>query len=215
MDSFLNHYKLPFSLPTLVRGQDSIDNFELDYRNTQSPFIGEGWVDIFFSGELMYNGEGCNIEPKYMDFMQSQTFSQLVVSESAATCWANQVAKSNLGKIFLNSKSTAALWGEPGLTLDSTKLNEHLPIFYEKIGANKTLKADISFKDFNVMFGKYDSDVILEYTFCFSMRQNLLGAPELIYDEIRMVTSAKLRMEDDIIFIDLLKNHMNIDNKYG
>jgi len=44
----------------MVKGQsDKIDDFSLDFRNTQNPFIGNGFIDFWFSGELMYHGEGC------------------------------------------------------------------------------------------------------------------------------------------------------------
>jgi hypothetical protein len=150
-----------------------------------------------------------------MDFMQSQTFSQLVVTESAATCWMNKLAQSHIGNLKFNSQTVSALWGIPDMKFNTTEIGTHLPIFKEKLGANKTLYSEVNFKDVNVMFGKYDSDVVFEYTFGFSMRQDFDGAPELMYDELKMITSMNVRAEDDIVFIDILKNKLDIDNKYG
>ena len=102
MDSFLNHYMFPFAFPSLVRGQNSWDIFTLDFRNTQSPYIGDGWIDFFINGELLYGGEGCEIDADNLQFSEANknTMSQLVVSESAATCIANQAAKSHLDKLL-------------------------------------------------------------------------------------------------------------------
>jgi len=217
MDSFLNHYMFPFAFPSLVRGQNSWDIFTLDFRNTQSPYIGDGWIDFFISGEMIYGGEGCTLEPDNIQFSEGNknTMSQLVVSESAATCMANQAAKSHLGQIALNQKTVSDLWAIPGMNFTSTSLKNHLPIFEKKLGPNKPLTGLASFKDINVMFGKFDTDVIIEYTVCFSLRVDVAGSPELIYDELKMVTSAKVRADDDIVYITLLKNKLFIDNQYG
>jgi len=103
----------------------------------------------------------------------------------------------------------------PKMNLSSTSLKNHLPIFEKKLGPNKPLTGLASFKDINVMFGKFDTDIIIEYTVCFSLRVDVSGSPELIYDELKMVTSAKVRADDDIVYITLLKNKLFIDNQYG
>lgn len=38
---------------------------------------------------------------------------------------------------------------------------------------------------------------------------------EIIYDELKMVTSAKMHAENDLVYITLLKNKLFIDNQYG
>lgn len=68
MDNFLNHYMLPFAFPSMVRGQNSWDLFTLDFRQTQSPYIGQGWIDFFINGELLYAGEGCELENDNLQF---------------------------------------------------------------------------------------------------------------------------------------------------
>ena len=76
LTTFLNDYKLPLpSMPSPFHGQNTKANFALDYRQTVDPFLGEGWMDTYFLGEITYNGEGCNIEPDYFDFMDDQEFS--------------------------------------------------------------------------------------------------------------------------------------------
>lgn len=43
----------------------------------------------------------------------------------------------------------------------------------------------------------------------------MMGVPELIYDEIRMVSAANVQMKDDVVFINLIENKVDIDNRYG
>jgi hypothetical protein len=47
-----------------------------------------------------------------------------------------------------------------------------LPIFEQKVGKNVPMQARFRFKDIKVTFGKFDSDVILEYTTVFSAWSN-------------------------------------------
>jgi hypothetical protein len=42
-----------------------------------------------------------------------------------------------------------------------------LPIFEQKVGKNVPMQVRFRFKDIKVTFGKFDSDVILEYTTVF------------------------------------------------
>lgn len=220
MDSFLNHYMFPFAFPSMVRGQDSWDLFTLDFRNTQSPYIGDGWIDFFISGELMYGGEGCTLEADNLEFsVAGSTMSQLVVSESAATCIANSVAKSHLGHIALNRNTVSALWDEPELGFDTTSLEKHFPILKDKLGEDVALCGYATFKDVNVIFGSFDTDVIVSYTVAFQLEKDCqadgAGGQEVMYDELKMVTSAKIRSENDMLFVTLLKNKLFIDNQYG
>jgi hypothetical protein len=97
-------------------GQNTKAAFEFDYRNTQSPFIGEGFMDLYFLGELLYvPGKGmkkdehgsefipCTLQPDAMGFLNTETFSQLVITESAFTCMLNSISQSPIGKLHLNA----------------------------------------------------------------------------------------------------------------
>lgn len=87
-----------------------------------------------------------------------------------------------------------------------------------------------------MIFGNYDTDVIISYTVCFTLNVDVNNQPqdfpdfdeirrdsknvqkpprfeEVLYDEVKMVTSAKVRAEDDIIFITLLKHKLFVDNE--
>jgi hypothetical protein len=102
MDRVLNDYVTEIVLPTPFAGQDGAAKFVLDYRHTMSPEIHYGYIDMFIVGELAYiphigldstrhgsAGYDCTLEPDWTDFINSDTFSQIVISESAATCMAN------------------------------------------------------------------------------------------------------------------------------
>ena len=89
MTSFLNNYQLNLMVPAYFPGaQDASAMFTIDYRNTIDPYIGEGWIDLFFLGEYIYEGKGCDLEHDEMDFMGDidTAYSQLMISESAMTC---------------------------------------------------------------------------------------------------------------------------------
>jgi hypothetical protein len=85
-DKMLNHYHTEHTIKSPFPGQDTEATFDFDFRNTRSPFIGEGYMDMYILGELTYENNTCTLEPDYMDFIHSDTFSQLVISESAASC---------------------------------------------------------------------------------------------------------------------------------
>lgn len=214
MDNFLNHYMLPFAFPSMVRGQNSWDLFTLDFRQTQSPYIGQGWIDFFINGELLYAGEGCELVNDNLQFsVAGATQSQLVISESAATCIANKMGKSHLGHMVLNSRTVKDFWADPNANLTTTSLGKHFPILEKKLGKNRELNGYVTYKDVNVIFGSFDTDVILSYTVSFQL--NLDNGDEIIYDELKMVTSAKVRSEDDNVYVTLLKNKLFIDNQFG
>lgn len=78
--NILNDYEVTIPFKDFLPGQDSTAEFTVDYRNTISPYIGEGYIDLYFLGEFMQNGEGCNYEHEVFDFMGDHIDSQLVIS---------------------------------------------------------------------------------------------------------------------------------------
>ena len=105
LDDMLNHYQTHVIVPSPFAGQDTSSIFTFDFKNTRSPYIGDGYIDLYFLGELLYRPwgikdgehgstfEACTLEPDYMSFMNSETFSQLVFSESAASCMLNSFSQ--------------------------------------------------------------------------------------------------------------------------
>ena len=73
----------------------------------------------------------------------------------------------------------------------------------------------ISFKDVNVLFGQFDTDIILDYTICVSFSLDVVGAQELMYDEVAMITSMNMQAKNDILFIQLMNHKINMGNKFA
>lgn len=57
------------------------------------------------------------------------------------------------------------------------------------------------------MFGKYDTDIVIEYTMNIAFVQE--GGKELLYDEIPMISSIDLEAKNDVMFPKLLNNKIN------
>lgn len=57
-------------------------------------------------GDISYNygGMTCKMQPDPFDFMDHTIASQWVMTESAASCLANSIAFSPLGKLELNEE---------------------------------------------------------------------------------------------------------------
>jgi hypothetical protein len=68
------------------------------------PIIGNTTLDLFFFGDLLYQGKGCsNIKDDKIHFLNKADVSQIVIGESAFTCYCNQLAKSKIGKLDMNT----------------------------------------------------------------------------------------------------------------
>lgn len=50
---------------------------------------------------------------------------------------------------------------------------------------------------------------------CLSFSLDVNGAKELLYDEVKMITSLNMQAKDDILFIQLLNHKMNVSGKFG
>jgi hypothetical protein len=65
----------------------------------------------------------------------------------------------------------------------------------------------------NVLFGQYDTDVILEYTACMQFADT--DNKELMYDEVKMILSMDIEADDDIVFVKILNLKHDIDSRFG
>lgn len=65
-------------------------------------------------------------------------------------------------------------------------------LFERKMGKDIPLACELRFKNFNVMFGQYDTDVIAEYTMSVDFKKYEKDAPSVFYDELRMVTTGQI-----------------------
>jgi hypothetical protein len=64
------------------------------------------------------------------------------------------------------------------------------------------------------MFGQFDTDVVIEYQINLGFMDDNTGE-ELLYDEIRMVTSADIEAQNDIVMINLLNNKIDTASHFG
>jgi|DEB0MinimDraft_12_1074336.scaffolds.fasta_scaffold27857_1 hypothetical protein len=174
-------------------------------------------MDLMAGGELFFNGEGCpnTIVDNNVHFINSHELSQVVLTESAATCWLNRIAASDVGKLTINEDRWNQMFLVQDFKFDSSSLGSHIKIFEEKLGKNRPMHVDVSFKDIKVTFGQYEVDMIVDYTLCMSWRTELLGSKELLYDELIMQSSANIRAESEILHIDLIEHKLNLDARGG
>jgi hypothetical protein len=81
------------------------------------------------------------------------------------------------------------------------------------------MRLDLSYKNFKVMFGQFDTDVIFEYTACmsFALAKPSDGVKDsvLLYDEVKMIVSADITSADDIAFIHFLNFKHDVDERFG
>jgi len=76
-----------------------------------------------------------------------------VISDSSASCIANVMANSAMGKVYLDTERVNKLFGKTDLVFDTTNLKPFMPIFYEKAGEGRPLMLEVDFKEIKVLFG--------------------------------------------------------------
>lgn len=67
-DEYMHHYNLKIFIPSLIRGQNKWELFDIDYRNVRSPWLQRDQMDVYIDGGLIYNGTGCVLDPESVDF---------------------------------------------------------------------------------------------------------------------------------------------------
>jgi hypothetical protein len=65
----------------------------------------------------------------------------------------NSFAASALGTVYLDEPKVNKLFNVKGLKMDTSSLAPHLPLFQQKLGPNKSLKAVVSANHITVTFG--------------------------------------------------------------
>ena len=99
------------------------------------------------------------------------------------------------------------------LEFNTSSIASQLPIFEELVGENVPLKLTLHWKDISVLFGQYDTDIILEYTVCMGWKADLLGSRIFLFDELRMITTLDLKMENDQINIEILNHKLDLSSE--
>ena len=229
MDEALNHYSTSFFLDSPLNGQNTWAVFDFDWKSTWSPVIGNGYIDLFILGEMFYQpydfgllepgdhgweSNACQLDPEVMDFMESETFSQLVITESAFSCMVNAISQSPMGLITLNTEKMNALFFRNDLVFDTKTLEPIIPIFYEKL--NKTSEMEVKFHMREVSTHFSNEGIEFKYTLCMSWNTHGYGgARHLLYDEVKMITTLDMDTENDIMFINLLSHKLDLSSKFG
>jgi hypothetical protein len=108
-----------------------------------------------------------------------------------------------------------ALFNVTDIKFDTNNFAKYIPTLKNKIGANKPLKVKASISHVDVRLGLLDSDVRLEYTLNLGWYTDLLGSPELLYDEIRMVTAFNMETHNDVVNITITDNKIKMDAQFG
>lgn len=62
-----------------------------------------------------------------------------------------------------------------------------------------------------VTFGQFDCDMIVDYTLEFAIFEDKADPKELIYDEIKVITSMDISTLNDDVTVKVLENKLNID----
>jgi len=104
--------------------------------------------------------------------------------------------------------------GFNGSKFDTSNFADHIPLFRHKLGERKLLSAMIGFKDVKVLFGQFDTDMILDYTLTFKIFKGEGTNDEIFYDELKMITSLNVKTDDDIVYINILKNKLDVNTKF-
>jgi hypothetical protein len=69
-----------------------------------------------------------------------------------------------------------------------------MPIFQTKLGPKKPMKIKISFKDLYAQIGQFGVDTTIEYTMCIAFLMDSAKETEVMYDELKMVTSFNMQI---------------------
>ena len=87
----MQQYKIPVHLGEAFHGQSGQDDFHLDIRSVQAPYIGDGFMDMYLVGETWYQDRGCPspLAENNIHFINNHEMSQIVITESAFSCMLN------------------------------------------------------------------------------------------------------------------------------
>jgi hypothetical protein len=214
MTRALNYYQIPFELEHIFAGQEGYAEFNLDFRHIDDdPDIGTGYAEFLLIGDWLYEGKSCqnSIVDNNIHFFDSVDYSQLVVGESAMTCIFNQISKSPIGKISLNTKKFNQLFKVEDYSLNTTSIASHIKIFERVAGRNKPMTADLSFEQIKISFGKGPADAVMEYEMCIRFGLDDATKTELLYDCQHIVTAATVSADNDIFHLNLLEHRVSME----
>ena len=91
-----------------------------------------------------------------------------------------------------------------------------IPLFERKMGRDVPLACELRYSNFNVMFGQYETDVIIEYTVSVNFSKYEKDSKSVFYDELKMITAGQIvTKHDSRVYIEILTHKLDLDNKYA
>lgn len=213
IDTYTNQYRFKIWWSSPWPGQYDYDSFHFDGRNVRNPIIHDASIDFFVAGDLIYEEEGCILDLEELEFKNEtgRANSQIVLSESAASCWLNKFANSKIGKVTMTSWKLDQFFGDSYGTniLDTTTAAEHFPVLEHKLGAGKDLKFEISFHNISVEFkpfghegDDYYTTMVLNVTVSYKDMTNQWV--KVLYDENELIVSGTAYLDQDKLYIALI-----------
>ena len=107
-----------------------------------------------FVGEITKPGESCGLlESDQFDFLGTEVMSQAVMTEAALSCALNSMANSEIGYVNLNEERLNKFFNVNNLKFDTSSFAKHIPLFKQKLGANKPLKLWIYMEGIDIKLG--------------------------------------------------------------
>ena len=115
---------------------------------------------LYVNGELYKGGVGCeNYNPGPILYYETD-HSYLAMSDEAATCFAEQISKTPLGKYTLNKKHWNSLFHVQE-EITTSSIAKTMPIFRDKLGENKPLRFDFSYENMDIKFGQEGCNICI------------------------------------------------------
>lgn len=145
----------------------------------------------------------------------------MIISQSMATCFLNKYFSSELGKVSLNSDSVRQFAYDGSVAeFTSSSLKNHIPLFENKIGADKPLRIDLSFRDFWLDFWHGDlddfTDIGVTYTMEMQVSADDIGYEGVIFrDEYRLYSTVNVQVDGDRLYLYMFDNMLDFDEEYG
>jgi hypothetical protein len=229
IDKYSHGYQQYWWMTSRVISNDiTYAQMNFDYRQVRKPYVGNGFIDFFSVGELEYTldkkqGTFCDFSPKPMSFatQEDKQDNQVVVSETAAKCALINYFRAPISYVQIDQdriNKMLSVWkiDKPfKFSTSSIAKDAKIGLFERKLGKNIDLAGEFKFKNFEVKFGRFDTDIILEYVLCLEMKKHEKDARPFFYDELHIVTTGQVTTsEDSRVYIEILNHKLDLTNKY-
>jgi len=132
-------YTTPY-LPSPFPGQNAAAQFDFDWRQTKDPFVGPDFLELFLVGDLKWVGNSKSCINDRTPLNTDMATSTIAISDTAASCMAEQFWNSPLGQLNLNEKTLNELFNETSLQFDTTSYSKYIPLFQQKLGPKKPMR---------------------------------------------------------------------------